>query len=191
MTQPAPSSLLERIDRAIASVEGALVLAVLVVMIALATLQLFLQKAFDAGLPWADIVVRQMVLWIGFLGGALATYKGRHIAIDAVGKFLSPRVGAGVQVVTSLAAAVLTALLCAASITFVQDELSNGSTLFGETPSWPFKAVMPLAFAAIVFHFLVWSWRAALIATGKRPPPAHHSGMEGAVEDLVEKDRVP
>lgn len=179
-------SILEKLDRALARVEAALVVAIMAVMLGLSLVQLLLHAlptlatrlgaspdtvaALPAGFEWADIVVRQMVLWLGFVGGALATHEGRHIAIDAAAKFLGPRRSAGLLVVSSLAALVVVVVLTRASVDFVLDERAKGVTLFGDTPSWPWKAVMPVAFAAIAFHFVVAALKQLQVALGRRAP---------------------
>lgn len=177
MSEPSPESLVDRVDRLLAKGEAAVVVIVLFVMIGLSSLNLLLHKAFGAGLEWADIVVRQMVLWIGFMGGALATSEGRHIAIDLVGKLMPPKPAAAVRVVTSAAAGVLAGFMLKASIQFVKDEHEMGTTLVGELPSWPFKLVIPLALGLIVFHFFVATYRAALVAAGRRAPPRGESAI--------------
>ena len=179
-------TLIERIDRQLARSEGILVVGVLAVMLALSTLQLVLHKFFDSGIEWADIVVRQMVLWLGFLGGALATYEARHIAIDAAGKFMKPRAAAAVKIVTSVAAAGISGILLVASIQFLRDEIAAESTVIGDVPAWPFEVIMPVALAAIVFHFLVGAYKSVLVATGKRP--AIPERETSAIPPLNEKE---
>lgn len=169
---------LDRADRALAKVEAVLVVVVLFVMIGLSTLQFVLHTVFDSGIEWADIVARQMVLWLGFLGGALATQQGRHIAIDAASKFLRPQTAAALRGVTFSAAALIAAIMGRAAFQFVRDEMNSGSTLFGEVPAWPFQAVMPVALFVIVFHFGVSVVDSVLVALGRRAPRAED--LEGA-----------
>ncbi|MCK7524997.1 MAG: TRAP transporter small permease [Ignavibacteriales bacterium] len=64
-------------------------------MVLLAFAQVILRNVFGTGLVWGDTIVRHMVLWAGFVGGALASYEGRHISIDALTKFFPPRVKHG------------------------------------------------------------------------------------------------
>lgn len=165
-----PRDLLEKIDHGLAKGEKALLVVVMATMIGLATVQLVLRKFFDTGFEWADIMVRQMVLWLAFLGGALATHEGRHIAIDAVGKFLPPRRASALRSVTSLAAVVMSLVLVLASIQYIQAEIASNATIFESVPSWPFALIMPVAFAVIAFHFLVAAWHQLLVAIGKREP---------------------
>lgn len=163
---------LDRIDRGVAKIEAVLVTVVLFVMLGLSTLQLVLHTVFDSGIEWADIVARQMVLWLGFLGGALATQQGRHIAIDAASKLLGPRPAAVLRVITFSSAALIAAIMGIAAYGFVRDEMAAGSTLFGSVPAWPFQAVMPVSLFIIVFHFTVSVVDALMVALGRREPVA-------------------
>lgn len=166
---------LDKIDGGLAKGEAATLVGVLALMIGLATLQLILRKFFSSGLEWADVVVRQMVLWVGFIGGAHATYLGRHIAIDALGKLLNPKRAAGVRVLNSLVAAGLSVTLMVVSYHYVVEERGDFfSALFteaseaGSIEAWPFDAIMPPAFFAIAFHFVVAARNNLLVALGKR-----------------------
>jgi len=177
-TPTSDDSLLERIDRGLASVEAFVVVVDLAIMVGLATMNLILHKLFDAGFDWADIIVRQMVLWLGFAGGALATYEGRHIAIDAVGKFLPPKMAGASRVLTSVGALVLTGFMFVASIDFVKAEQADGTKLFGEVLAWPFELIIPASFAAMGFHFFVAGYKGVLVALGRRAPPAEFDELD-------------
>ena len=54
----------------------------------LAFLQIFLRNVFTTGLAWGDLVLRNLVLWIGFIGATLATREGKHINIDILSRSL-------------------------------------------------------------------------------------------------------
>lgn len=179
MSDPTPRDFIDKIDGAIARGEAFLLVGVLATMIGLATLQLILRKFFSSGFEWADVVVRQMVLWVGFVGGAHATYLGRHIAIDAVSKLLGPKRAAALRVFNCLVAAVVTGILLVVSYKYVVEErsaffsaLGTEESEAGQIDAWPFDTIMPFAFAAIVFHFLVAAKNHLLVALNKRPPPA-------------------
>ena len=65
-----------RLDRLIGHIEKLLLSVLLASMIAVAFLQIVLRNFFDTGLPWGDSLVRYLVLWVGFIGAALATREG-------------------------------------------------------------------------------------------------------------------
>lgn len=160
--------VLTTIDRWLNKAESALLMVLLIVMVFLAFAQVVLRIAFSTGFVWADIFLRHAVLWIGFLGGAIAVSSKRHINIDALTHFMSPKVHSAFSVFTNLFAAAVCVLLSIAAINFVKDEISSGTFVFNQIPSWYAETIIPVGFALFVFHFLV---RAA-----------------GAVEDLKRKE---
>lgn len=164
------SDWIDRVDRGLAKGETVLVVLALAVMIGLAAVQFVLRKFFDTGFEWADIMVRQMVLWLGFIGGSLATHEGRHIAIDAVGKLLPPKKAAALRSATFFAAAGVTSVMVYAAIQFLRSEIDSGSKIFGEVPSWPVQAIIPVCFVTITFHFVVAARHELLVARGRREP---------------------
>ncbi|MGH7406129.1 MAG: TRAP transporter small permease, partial [Candidatus Methylomirabilales bacterium] len=56
---------LRRIDAFFAKAEQVLIVIVLTAMLLLAFLQVLLRNAWDSGLPWVDILLRHLVLWLG------------------------------------------------------------------------------------------------------------------------------
>ena len=84
--------LLELLDRSFTRAEGWVLIGLLSVMVVLAFLQVILRNLFQEGFIWGDILLRHLVLWIGFVGASMATSQERHITIDALTRFLSDRV---------------------------------------------------------------------------------------------------
>jgi C4-dicarboxylate transporter DctQ subunit len=73
-----------RTDEVIDRVEQTLITILLSLMIAIAFLQIVLRNIFSTGIAWADPLVRNLVLWVGFVGAAIATREGKHITIDVL-----------------------------------------------------------------------------------------------------------
>lgn len=144
-----------KIDRAIAAVEGALLIVLLSVMVLMAFLQVILRNVFHEGFIWADILLRHLVLWIGIVGAALAASQQRHITIDALTRFLTPRIRFGVLALAQFFAVAVCAILADAAVTFVRNDLEFGSTVYGEIPAWISQIIIPVGFMLLVFHFLV------------------------------------
>ncbi len=147
--------ILTTIDGWLNKAESALLIVLLIVMVLLAFAQVVLRLVFSAGFVWADIFLRHSVLWVGFLGGAIAISGKRHINIDAVTHYVSPRVRSAFSIITNLFAAVVCVLLSNAAVKFVRDEISSGTFVFGQIPSWYAEIIIPVGFALFVFHFLV------------------------------------
>jgi TRAP-type C4-dicarboxylate transport system permease small subunit len=160
-------NVLKSIDRALTKFEGYVLITFLFVMVVMAFLQVVLRNLFSSGILWADILLRHLLLWLGFLGAAIATSENRHINIDALRRFLSPRLRSATEVLTDLFAAVICFLLARASWTFVQGEIADRRTLFGDIPSWYAQIIIPVGFGLLVVHFVIRALLRAIAAAGK------------------------
>ena len=147
--------ILDAINKWIEKAEIILLIIILTVMIILSFLQVLLRNIFDQGLLWGDIFLRNMVLWVGFIGASLATRENKHINIDLFTRFLSGRWRALAQLVTQLSAALVCILLADAGWTFVMDEKMYGTTIFAEIPAWYFQLIIPIGFMLMAFRFLL------------------------------------
>jgi TRAP-type C4-dicarboxylate transport system permease small subunit len=159
-------NILKRIDKALTRVEEAVLITLLSVMVVMAFLQVVLRNLFSSGIFWADILLRHLLLWLGFLGAAIATSENRHINIDALRRFLSPNIRASVEVLTNLFATGICYLLAKASWTFVLGEIADHRTIFENIPSWYAQIIIPVGFGLLALHFLI---RAVIRATGEAP----------------------
>ncbi|MBI5464250.1 MAG: TRAP transporter small permease, partial [Ignavibacteriales bacterium] len=83
--------ILSKINTTLNRLETSLLILLLSFMVLLAFYQVMMRNLFSGGFVWGDIVLRHIVLWLGFLGGALATSNQRHIHIDAFAHFLPER----------------------------------------------------------------------------------------------------
>lgn len=148
-------NFLKKVDGWINKAESALLIVLLIGMVLLAFAQVVLRVAFSAGFVWGDIILRHAVLWIGFLGGALGVSNNRHITIEAFAHFMSPRTRSAVSIFANLFGAAICVFLAIAAVNFVTDEISSGTTVFGNIPSWYAEIIIPVGFSLFVFHFLV------------------------------------
>jgi len=147
--------ILERIDKVLTRAEEIILITLLSVMVVMAFLQVVLRNLFSSGILWADILLRHLLLWLGFLGAAIATSENRHINIDALRRFFSPRVRSGVEVLTDLFAAGICFLLAKASWTFVQGEIADRRTVVENIPSWYAQIIIPIGFGLLLIHFVI------------------------------------
>ena len=73
----------ERLDALLSrGLEQALLVFFLALMMVTAFAQIAVRNLFGIGLTWSEPLVRYLVLWVGFLGAALAVREGRHITIE-------------------------------------------------------------------------------------------------------------
>jgi C4-dicarboxylate transporter, DctQ subunit len=143
------------IDSYLNKIEGAILIFLLLVMLIMGFGQVVLRNFFSGGIVWGDILLRHLVLWIGFLGATLATSGERHLNIDALTRYLPERVKGFIAALANLFAAVVCFLLYRASIVFIGFEIENNSTVFGDIPSWFAEIIIPVGYGLLTFHFVV------------------------------------
>ena len=147
--------ILKTVDSILNKIEGAVLIFLLLVMLFMAFGQVVLRNFFSGGLVWGDILLRHLVLWIGFLGATLATSGERHINIDILTRYLPERISRAVAALSNIFAAIVCFLLFRASLTFIEFEIANKNTVFAEIPSWFAQIIIPVGFGLLTFHFIV------------------------------------
>ena len=141
-----PAGLLSRIEETSLSL-------LLLAMILLSCLQIMLRSFFSGGFLWADPLIQQMVLWSGLLGAAMATARGKHIALDVINYLIPKKYQHWVLLLTHLFSALTaTALVYAASL-FLQSEINYGSPGLLGLSSWVWNLIFPLAFVIIALRY--------------------------------------
>ncbi len=143
------------IDTVLNKAEGFLLVVLLTIMIVLSFAQVILRNVLGEGLLWADILLRHLVLWIGFLGASLAVSHQRHIGIDALTRALSGRYQLAARVVTNLFAAAMCYVLFDASRSFLAFEIEDSRPLVFNIPEWYSELIIPVGFGLLMVHFLV------------------------------------
>lgn len=80
------------IDRMLGEVLKPVVFAGMAALICVITLQIVSRLMFTS-VSWTEEVARFLLIWITFLGAALAFQQGRHIAVTLLRDSLPPRIG--------------------------------------------------------------------------------------------------
>lgn len=82
--------LLAAIDAAIGAVLRPVMFAGMAALIAVITLQV-VSRVFFSSVPWTEEAARFLVIWLTFLGAALAYHQRRHIAVTVLVERVPPR----------------------------------------------------------------------------------------------------
>jgi C4-dicarboxylate transporter DctQ subunit len=170
--------ILARIDTVVARFEGWLLILFLSLMVFLTFLQVILRSLFIyahmgwandlmGSLDWAEPFVRLLVLWVTFLGASLVTGENRHIKIDLLTQVIPVSWRPPLDVLLSLAGALVAALMFKASLFYVSTEMSFGGKLFLNVPNWIGQLILPAGFLLIGFRFLVRGLSSALKILGR------------------------
>ena len=161
---------LRRAEDLLARAEGAALVALLGVMVTLAFAQVVLRH-FGDGLLWGETLLKQLVMWTGFLGAALAARAEKNFAWEAAHLGTPEKWKAPLRLIASLAGAVVCALMLQAAWRYAADDKAAGSVLTTigslSIPSWIAAAGIPGGFALLLIHLLFKSADAALESLGR------------------------
>lgn len=149
--------MIAKIDSFLEKVIGhALVINVLS-MLLLSVLGIVL-RWFQISFPWIDPLVRHLVFLSAFLGGALASGKGRHIAIDIISKYLESvnnhKTLKMIKALTIFVSVFTCFWLIDASIEFAKSEFEYGKANFFGIHSGYLVSIIPFGFGLIVIRFI-------------------------------------
>lgn len=143
----------ERLDDGINRIEQILLVTSLGLMILIAFLQIVLRNLFATGLVWGDLFLRNLVLWIGFIGATIATKEGRHINIDVVSRWL-PSAGKNLaSKCTHGYSFLVCGLLTYAALKFIKNEAQMGNVTLFNIPAWIPELILPVTFGLMTFRF--------------------------------------
>ena len=157
---------IKQLDEWLAKTESGFLVFLLFLMVFLAFGQVLLRNFLNSGFLWTDIFLRQLVLWVGFLGASLAVRERRHISIDVLPQFIPARYKPFVQILVNLCAGLISVFLTVAAWKFVQLEMEFPTTLFQleikffitffiDLPAWFFQTILPFSFAVISLRYFL------------------------------------
>lgn len=170
-----PETVLGKLMRSLARTETAVLCLLLSAMILLACLQILLRSVFSGGLFWAEPLLRYLVLWSGLLGAAMATSRGKHIALDLAGYLVPQPWQPFLRLLTHLFSTLVAACLTYAGLLFLRSEMEYGGEGLFTLPSWIWNSVFPLVFALITIRYVVLC-RSAVMELFR---PGQGQGREG------------
>ena len=145
----------DKLDNKISRLETILVTVLLTLMILMAFSQIVLRNFFATGIDWGDALVRYLVVWVAFIGAAVATREGKHITIDLLSRWLTGARRIAVQALSCFFSAVICALLTLAAAKFIWFEAQMGSSAFLSLPVWVPGLIMPVTFGLMTLRFLM------------------------------------
>jgi len=147
--------LIRQLENILGKIETLTVTVLLSLMILIAFGQVILRNVFNDGILWGDIFIRQLVLWVGFLGASLAVRDSKHISIDFLPHFLPKAWGKLIQFIVNFTTGIISGFLALAALRFVQFEMEGSATLFLNIPVWIFQIILPYSFCVISARFLI------------------------------------
>ncbi len=114
------------------------------------------------GFGFAQKVALVLILWVGMLGGSMATHQGRHIAVDAVRRVIPPKLRRGFEAASGLVTVGLLGLLTHLAIGYsrgnwqewVETDFNAGIFESVPIPYWAATVCIPIGFGIMTLRFL-------------------------------------
>jgi tripartite ATP-independent transporter DctM subunit len=140
--------------------------AALSLMTVLPVIEMAARQFRWSGIPGSAVVVQQLTLWIGMLGGMLASRSDRLLGLSS-SSFLPESWRDPAKVLSGTALAAVSTCLAWASYVFVTSERDSGSYLLPGLPKWVALSIMLIGFAVIGLR-AVWhassGWKGRAVA---------------------------
>jgi len=154
-------------------IEDSLSVVALSLMTLLPVIEMVAREFRWNGIPGSAVVVQQLTLWIGMLGGMLASRSDRLLGLSS-GELLPDSWRGPAKVLTGAVLAAVSTCLAWASWVFVRSERESGSELLPGLPKWIALAIMLVGFSVIALR-AVWhaspNWKGRAIAALGLPVP--------------------
>src|SRR5205823_2536967 len=116
-------------------------------MVVLPLLEIVLRRTAGIGIPGSGPIVQHLVLWVGFLGAAIAAREGKLLAL-ASGTFIpAGRIRRIADAWSGAVGACVSLLLAWGAVDLVRSERSAGTIIGGGIPGWMAQLALPCAFA--------------------------------------------
>lgn len=136
--------------RRLLQVETVCSVAILSVLIALISCQVFLRYLFNNPFTWAEELGALLLIYLSFVTGDVVYKKNAHISIDYVVGFFPPRLRAATEIALGLMICACLAALTVVSIPVIQDQF--GFTIAAALPlpkSW-WTMPVPIVFFSMI-----------------------------------------
>jgi len=147
--------MVHRIRRLIEKIAAGMAIALLLMLVVLAFLQVILRNFFSIGLNLVEESMRNGVLWIGFIGALLTTLRAKHISIDILPRIIHGKAKRVLDWVLALCSSLICLILGFYSAKFVQLEIETGAQIGGTIPAWTFEIILPLGFLLLAVAFIL------------------------------------
>jgi C4-dicarboxylate transporter DctM subunit len=126
-------------------------------------------RPFGFAVPAGAEYLQQVVLWLAFLGGLLATREHRHLSLSTAELFGEGRVRRFGRLLAASVSAATVGILTYAAVGLVLANREEGRTLMGGVPVWLLELIMPVTLGLMALRFALgasrgWGGRVVALA---------------------------
>ena len=145
--------MLQTIRSYLVKIESVIAAASLLLLLVLSMVQVLARNIFDTGFSDLDVVMRYLILFVGFMGAVLAVERNTHIKIDVATAFLDTAFREKLIRPLFFLSALVCMMFCWYSIQYWLGEWEFAPV--NEKWSVPFALIIPIGFGLLAFHFLL------------------------------------
>lgn len=108
------------------------------------------------GFLWVEHLTRILILWVTFLGAAIATKEKRHISMDLLTQYVNTNKQKAFEIISSLIVIFCCTLLFVTSLSYLEiQRVNHVSIIWPGTPDWIYLLVIPYFFVITIFRILL------------------------------------
>lgn len=144
-----------KLDNCLVKFESYALIMILLAMLIFSSLQIFLRIFFNTSIVWIAPLLRALVLWTAFFGGALAIQRKASIKIDIFNRLLSDKKKNLLQKILSVVGAIVSFYLFIIAIKFIINEKSFGDIFFLKVKVWHIELIFAIGFFLMTLHFIL------------------------------------
>lgn len=145
--------MIKKFEQTLVKIESIIAASSLFFLLALSIFQIITRNFFNFGYAEIEIINRNLLVICGAMGAVIATSKLRHIKIDALTVYMSPRQQKLMRCPLALFSATVCFFMCYYAGIFVLDEWEYAPA--NERWALPFTFIYPFGFALLGLHFLL------------------------------------
>lgn len=162
----------DRIDRALAKIVDAILAALMVGLVGAVFTQVFSRYVIQDSVPWTEEVARYLLIYLTFVGAAVAVREHTHLRVDFLVVRLPQVVQRMVGIVMTLGITISGVLLVVYGYSYTERSMGTISPAIGESIAWIYAA-MPLA-GALMVAYSIPSLLRQVAGREEAFPNAHH-----------------
>lgn len=148
---------LTSINRFFVKFEKALLTVLVFSMITLSFGQVVARNIFSVGFIWVDQILRMEVLWVAFVGAALATEYNQHIKIDFLASIIHSDFSKKIIYTSAhFFAFFICSLLFIVALDYIHTVGSDSTgTIIHGIPDWSFQCIIPYCFLMVSIRSVI------------------------------------
>jgi TRAP-type C4-dicarboxylate transport system permease small subunit len=131
-----------------------IVIGLLICMVGVTSAGVLWRYGFNSALSWSEELARFLLIWVSFLGAALATYRDAHIGISVVFDRLPPLFQRWVERLVNVIILLFLGAILVHGIKFLPDVSLRTAPTLQLRMDIPYL-VLPISSAIMMFHLLV------------------------------------